>query len=107
MTRPTKNSIRKALQDMGLHSLNNPGSLQLQPTRTGWTGFAYNACGPLPEHIRQTYRITVIGPQLYVDIKDHAWGPYSPVTFSATCRLNRQRTRWTFYYSALDQHARF
>lgn len=107
MRAPTKNQIRRALQKLSFYRLTNPATLQLAPAPAGWTGTAYTACGPCPEHVRQTYDIRVIGPRLYVTIEDHAWGPYGPVVVRATCRLDRQRTRWTYYYSALDQHARF
>lgn len=107
MTRtPSKTKIRKALQRFGLYRLTNPGSLYTEPAPAGLIGTAFNACGP-NKAACQTYTWRTIGPRLYVIVEDHTWAPYGPVTVKATCRLDRQRIRWTVEAGATGELCRF
>lgn len=93
MRYPTRKQIANALAQLPRLALQCTGSLSLRRNRSGWKGTACNwrnTSDPGWIAVTQTYHITVIGPLCEVVVSDD----FTPA-FVATCRIKRQRIRWT------------
>ena len=95
----TKNQIRRALAELPQYPLQCTGSLSVRRNRSTYrhegTACNWRNTGePGRIDMSQTYDFVVIGPCIEVAIADGGTG--SRPCIVATCRLDRQRVRWTF-----------
>lgn len=97
MRNPTRQQVANALQQLPRLALQCSGSLSLRRNRNRnrYEGTACNWRNTSAAQIdvTQTYNFVIIGPCLEVAIAEGGTG--SRPCIVATCRLDRQRVRWT------------